>query len=64
MDACGAQGRSALAVAVQNCACRTVERLLAAGADLAAADAGGRTALHYAAEKGAPEACNHNAVGV
>lgn len=53
MDACHAQGRCALAVAVQNCACRTVERLLAAGADLTVADMVGRTALHYAAQKGA-----------
>ena len=53
VDACDAQGRCALAVAVQSCACRTVERLLAAGADLTVADAGGRTALHYAAQKGA-----------
>ena len=53
VDACDAQGRCALAVAVQSCACRTVERLLAAGANVAVADAGGRTALHYAAQKGA-----------
>lgn len=49
-----AHGRSALALAAAHCTCRTVERLLAAGADPATADVDGRTPLHYAVQKGAP----------
>lgn len=54
MNARDAAGRSALALAAAHCACRTVERLLAAGADARVADCNGRTPLHVAAQKGTP----------
>jgi len=54
VNARDAAGRSALALAAAHCACRTVERLLAAGADARVADCSGRTPLHIAAQKGTP----------